>query len=139
IRDRNVTGVQTCALPIYMFRVTRDADIDIREEEADDLLRALQQELRKRRFGSPVRLEGSPDMSDEMLVYLMESIGVEPDDVYALDGPLNVSDLSQLCEINRPDLKYRVLRTDVPAPLRNQKSIFEAIKRRDVLLHHPYT
>src|SRR5437867_9792965 len=123
----------------HMFRVTRDADIDIREEEADDLLRALQQELRKRRFGSPVRLEVSPDMSDEMLVYLMESIGVEPDDVYALDGPLNVSDLSQLCEINRPDLKYRVLRTDVPAPLRNQKSIFEAIKRRDVLLHHPYT
>ena len=123
----------------HMFRVTRDADIDIREEEADDLLRALQQELRKRRFGSPVRLEVSPDMSDEMLGYLMESIGVEPDDVYALDGPLNLSDLTQLCEIDRPDLKYRTLRTGVPAPLRNQKSIFDVIKRRDVLLHHPYT
>src|SRR5438445_903720 len=123
----------------HMFRVTRDADIDIREEEADDLLRALQQELRKRRFGSPVRLDVSQDMSDAMLGYLMESIGVEPDDVYALDGPLNMSDLTQLCEIDRPDLKYRTLRTDVPAPLRNRKSIFEVIKRRDVLLHHPYT
>src|SRR5258708_3423079 len=77
----------------HMFRVTRDADIDIREEEADDLLRALQQGLRKRRFGSPVRLEVTPDMPDEMLVNLMESIGVEPDDIYILDGPLNILDL----------------------------------------------
>src|SRR4051812_24147689 len=61
----------------HMFRVTRDADIDIREEEADDLLRALQQELRKRRFGSPVRLEIAADMPEEMLLYLMEAVGVE--------------------------------------------------------------
>src|SRR3954468_1311995 len=62
----------------HTFRVTRDADIDIREEEADDILRALQQQLRKRRFGSPVRLEVSSDMSDDMLGYLMQSVGVEP-------------------------------------------------------------
>src|SRR5438105_5309290 len=68
----------------HAFRVTRDADIEIRDEEADDLLRALQQELRKRRFGSPVRLEVSADMPDDMLSYLMESIGVEPDDVYVV-------------------------------------------------------
>lgn len=123
----------------HAFRVTRDADIEIRDEEADDLLRALQQELRKRRFGSPVRLEVSAQMPDDMLSYLMESIGVEPDDVYVVDGPLNVLDLSLLCELDRPDLKYRPLRTTIPEPLRDRRSIFDAIKRRDILVHHPYT
>ena len=123
----------------HAFRVTRDADIEIRDEEADDLLRALQQELRKRRFGSPVRLEVSADMPDDMLSYLMESIGVEPDDVYVVDGPLNVLDLAPLCELDRPDLKYRPLRTTIPEPLRERKSVFDAIKRRDILVHHPYT
>jgi len=122
-----------------MFRVTRDADIDIREDEADDLLRALQQELRKRRFGSPVRLEVSADMSDEMLGYLMESIGVEPDDVYVVNGPLNTLDLSQLCDLDRPDLKCKPLKTTVPKLLRQRRSIFDVVKHRDVLLHHPYT
>jgi len=123
----------------HAFRVTRDADIEIRDEEADDLLRALQQELRKRRFGSPVRLEVSADMPDDMLSYLMESIGVEPDDVYVVDGPLNVLDLAPLCELDRSELKYGRLRTTIPAPLRERKSVFDAIKCRDILVHHPYT
>ena len=123
----------------HTFRVTRDADIDIREEEADDLLRALQQELRKRRFGSPVRLEVSSGMPAEMVLYLMESIGVEPTDVYVLDGPLNVLDLAWLCDLDRPQLKYKPLRTVTPQRLTEGKSIFETIKRGDVLLHHPYT
>ncbi|HEY0350195.1 MAG TPA: polyphosphate kinase 1 [Pyrinomonadaceae bacterium] len=123
----------------HMFRVTRDADIDIRAEEADDLLRALQQGLRKRRFGSPVRLEVGPDMTDEMLLNLMESIGVEPDDIYILDGPLNILDLGALCDLERPDLKYKPLRTVRPKSLIEAKSVFDVIKRGDVLLHHPYT
>jgi polyphosphate kinase len=123
----------------HMFRVTRDADLDIREEEADDLLRALQQELRKRRFGSPVRLEVASGMPEEMVLYLMESIGVEPDDVYVLEGPLNVLDLGALCDLDRPELKYKPLHTVTPQPLAKGKSIFETIKRGDVLLHHPYT
>jgi polyphosphate kinase len=123
----------------HMFRVTRDADIDIREDEADDLLRALERELRKRRFGSPVRLEVSADMSDDMLGYLMQSIGVEPDDVYVLDGPLNILDLGVLCDLDRPDLKYKPLQTTWPKPLTQGRSLFEVIKHGDVLLHHPYT
>ena len=123
----------------HTFRVTRDADIDIREEEADDLLRALQQELRKRRFGSPVRLEVSSGTPAEMVLYLMESIGVEPADVYVLDGPLNALDLALLCDLDRPQLKYKPLRTVTPQRLAKGKSIFETIKRGDVLLHHPYT
>jgi polyphosphate kinase len=124
---------------VHAFRVTRDADIEIREEEAGDVLRALQRELSRRRFGSPVRLEVAADMSDDMLAYLMESIGAAPDDVYLIDGPLNALDLAQLCDLDRPDLKYRPLRTTVPASLRTGKSVFDAIKRQDILLHHPYT
>jgi len=126
-------------LEAHTFRVTRDADIDVREDEAEDLLRALQRELRKRRFGAPVRLEISKGMSDEMAGYLMESIGVEPDDVYVLDGPLNIQDLNELYELDRAELKARPLKTILPAPLKEGDSIFDAIKRRDVLLHHPYT
>jgi polyphosphate kinase len=124
---------------VNTFRVTRDADIDVREEEAEDLLRALQQELRKRRFGAPVRLEIAADMPDEMAAYLMESIGVEPDAVYVVEGPLNIQDLSQLCDLRRPDLKYPPLRTNVPAAIASGKNMFDGIRHRDVLLHHPYT
>ncbi|HEV2905217.1 MAG TPA: polyphosphate kinase 1 [Pyrinomonadaceae bacterium] len=123
----------------HAFRVTRDADIDIREDEAEDLLRALQKGLHKRRFGSPVRLEIEAGMPNEMAAHLMESIGVEPHDVYVVDGPLNIQDYDTLCDLDRPDLKYPPLRTIIPAPLKEQKSIFDAIKRRDVMLHHPYT
>jgi polyphosphate kinase len=123
----------------HMFRVTRDADIDIREDEPADLLRALQQELRKRRFGSPVRLEVARAMPEAMLLYLMESIGVEPDDVFVVDGPLNLVDLGKLCDLDRPELKYKPLRTTRPRSLVENKSIFDVIKRGDVLLHHPYT
>ena len=123
----------------HLFRVTRDADIDVREDEADDLLRALETELRRRRFGTPVRLEVADGMPDEMLDYLTNSLGLESDDVYRIDGPLNVSDLTALCEINRPDLKFRPLRPSVPAALKTGASIWDVIKQRDVLLHHPYT
>ena len=123
----------------HMFRVTRDADIDIRDEEAEDLLRALQKGLRKRRFGAPVRLQVAPGMPDEMLLNLMESIGVEPDDIYILDGPLNILDLGALCDLDRPDLKYKPLRAVRPKSLIESKSVFDVIKRGDVLLHHPYT
>jgi len=123
----------------YAFRVTRDADIEIREDEADDLLRALQKELRRRRFGTPVRLEVAADMPDAMLDYLTNSLGLESDDVYPIDGPLNVADLLGLCELNRPDLKFRPLRTSVPEVLKAGRPIFDVIKEQDVLVHHPYT
>ncbi|HXM49491.1 MAG TPA: polyphosphate kinase 1 [Pyrinomonadaceae bacterium] len=124
--------------PAYAFRVTRDADIDIREDEAEDLLRALQAELRKRRFGTPVRLEVAADMPDAMLDYLTNSLGLESDDIYPIDGPLNVADLLELCELNRPNLKFRPLRTSVPEVLRAGRPIFDVIKEQDLLLHHPY-
>jgi polyphosphate kinase len=123
----------------YAFRVTRDADIEVRKDEADDLLSALQQGLRERRFGTPVRLEVAAEMPDQMLDYLTESLGLESDDIYRVDGPINVLDLATLCDLDYPSLKYRPIRTTVPESLKQGESIFEAIKRRDILLHHPYT
>jgi polyphosphate kinase len=127
------------ASPAYEFRVTRDADIEVREDEADDLLHALEKGLRKRRFGTPVRLEVSSSMPAEMVNYLAASLGLVSDDIFRIEGPLNIGDLLSLCEVNRPDLKYRPLRASVPAVLSNGTSIFDAIKEGDLLLHHPYS
>lgn len=123
----------------HLFRVTRDADIQIREDEAGDLLRTMQQQLRRRRFGTAVRLEVSSTMPAEMIEYLTSSIGLTPDDVYVIDGPLNVPDLMRLYQLDRPDLKDKPLQTSVPPMLKQNKSVFDSIKQQDVLLHHPYT
>jgi polyphosphate kinase len=124
----------------HAFRVTRDADIDIREDEADDLLRIMQQTLRKRRFGTAVRLEIAEAMPADMTKYLTESIGVEPEDVYRIGGPLNVPDLMKLYKLERPDLKDASFKPRTPAALRRPRlSIFDAIREQDILLHHPYT
>lgn len=124
----------------HAFRVTRDADIDIREDEADDLLRIMQKTLRKRRFGAPVRLEVSSTMPADMLQYLTQSIGVENEDVYRVDGPLAVTDLMKLYKLDRPDLKDTPFKQRVPVALRRPRpSIFDAIREGDILLHHPYS
>ena len=124
--------------PCYRFRVTRDADIDIREEEAHDLLSAIQAELRQRRFGTPVRLEVSANMPDEMIEYLIGSLNLERDDVYEFDGPLHIQDLMSLYDLDRPDLKDTPFTPQMPAWYNEHTNIFDAIKERDRLLHHPY-
>ena len=123
----------------YAFRVTRDDDMQVREDEADDLLRLIEKQLRKRRFGTPVRLEVAATMPAELVRYLTDALGLAPDDVYSIDGPLNVPDLMALYDLHRPELKFRSFRPTVPHRLNEGKSIFEVIKERDVLLHHPYT
>lgn len=122
----------------YAFRVTRDADIEIREDEANDLLQMMEQQLRKRRFGTAVRLEVSQTMPGEMLRTLASSLGLGADDVYTIDGPLNVPDLMALYKIDRPELKDRPMSPTVPLSLRAADNIFDVIKRQDVLVHHPY-
>ncbi|HKP45906.1 MAG TPA: polyphosphate kinase 1 [Pyrinomonadaceae bacterium] len=121
----------------HRFRVTRDADIEIRESEAEDLLRVIQHELRQRRFGTPVRLEVSAGMPEEMIAYLMDSLDLQQDDVYIVNGPLGVQDLMALYDLNRPDLKDKGFSPAIPEWYR-KKSIFEVIKEGDVLLHHPF-
>src|SRR5215217_2559732 len=124
--------------PCHLFRVTRDADIEIREEEAEDLLSLIQEELRRRRFGAPVRLEISPDMPAEMIEYLTEVLDLEHDDVYVFDGPLHIQDLMELFDIDRPDLKDEPFTATVPAWYTEHDNVFDAIRERDRLLHHPY-
>jgi polyphosphate kinase len=123
----------------YLFRVTRDADIEIREDEAGDLLRMMQQQLRRRRFGAAVRLEVSATMPREMVAYLTTSLDLEPDDLYSINGTLDIPDLMQLYSLDLPHLKDAPLQATIPAQFLQAQSIFETIKRQDVLLHHPYT
>src|SRR6476659_5465459 len=121
----------------HRFRVTRDADIEIREDEAEDLLRVIQQEVRQRRFGSPVRLEVSAGMPEQMVDYLTESLDLASEDVYVVDGPLVVQDFMSLYDLNRPDLKDKGFEAATPEWY-GKRSIFDVIKERDLLMHHPF-
>jgi polyphosphate kinase len=121
----------------HRFRVTRDADIEIREDEAEDLLRVIQRELRNRRFGSPVRLEVSSDMPEGLISYLTESLEVQPEDVYKIDAPLGLQDLTALFDLNRPDLKFEHFSPAIPEWL-GKTSLFDVIKEQNILLHHPF-
>lgn len=123
----------------HFFRVTRDADIEVREDKAADLLKAIEQTLRKRKFGTAVRLEVSRSMPDEMVRYLAGELELSSEDIYVIDGPLKIDELMELCEVASPELKDKPLEATIPAPLKKSKSIFEAIKKQDILLHHPYT
>ncbi|WP_411870221.1 polyphosphate kinase 1 [Vulcanococcus limneticus] len=138
----------------YFFRVTRDADLELRDLEADDLMEALQEGLRKRRRGGEVvRLEVADEMPDEVVDLLMEGTAVEPDDLYRINGPLGLDDLMSLLAIPLPQLKDKPhLGRTAQALARTQKtrledgsikpeefeSIFSVLRRGDVLLHHPF-
>lgn len=129
------------AAELHPFRVTRDADIEIREDEANDLLQAVERELRKRRFGTAVRLEVAASMPGEMVRYLASSLRLAAEDVYTIDGPLNMPDLMALYKLDRPEsteLKDKPYAASAPPALRTGESVFDVIKRQDVLVHHPY-
>ncbi len=110
----------------------------LREEEADDLLSSIQRELRRRKFGAPVRLEVSRGMPRDMIGYLTESLDLSDSDVYVIDGPLAVQDLTSLSDVDRPDLKYGPFEPAIPQWYSESESIFDTIKEQDRLLHHPY-
>ncbi|MEP7214359.1 MAG: polyphosphate kinase 1 [Acidobacteriota bacterium] len=123
----------------FLFRVTRDADIELREDEAGDLMRTLERELQRRRFRFPVRLEVSAEMPEKMLRLLTTGIGLDENDVYPIEGFVGIPDLMQLYSLDRPELKDRPISVSVPHMLIEKKSVFDAIRRGDILLHHPYT
>jgi polyphosphate kinase len=126
-------------LACNLFRVTRDADIEIREDEAGDLLKTMEQELHRRRFRFPVRLEVEASMPDTLVANLTERIGLTANDVYKIDGFLNTPDLMQLYSLDRDDLKDKPIPMSLPNLFHQRKSIFESIREQDILLHHPYT
>ena len=125
----------------HAFRITRNADFEVEEDRDEDLLQALERELARRRFGSPVRLEVADDMTESMLELLLRELDVHPGDVIEVPGLLDLSSLSQIYRLDRPDLKHR---TFVPAThpafaeRETPKSIFATLREGDVLVHHPY-
>lgn len=119
----------------YAFRVTRNADL-ILAEDVDDLAVALKDELSSRRFGRAVRLEIEDDCPREIVNYLLDQFDLDQQQLYLIQGPINLSRLST--NFNRPDLKYPVFNPVIPKAFRKQQSIFDILKKDDVLLHHPF-
>ena len=126
----------------HNFRVTRNEDLDVDEDEAENLLQALEAELAKRRFGPAVRLEVSRTIDPEVLELLKEELDIESEDVYSLDGPLDLTGLSDIAFLKRADLHYqphqRVTNRYLKQASDEGISIFSALRQRDVLVHHPY-
>ena len=123
-----------------MFRVTRDADFEV-SDDADDLLEAVESELRRRRFGDAVRLEVSASASRALRERLVAGLGVRPDHVYALEGLLDQADLWQLVALDRPELKLEPWAPMIPprwARAKTPHRVFDEIKRGELFVHHPY-
>jgi polyphosphate kinase len=123
----------------HQFRVTRNSDLWVDEEEVDDLLRAIRGELTLRHFGEAVRLEVADDISDELARFLLEKFELGPADLYRVNGPVNLHRMVQMLDlVARPELKYPPFTPSVPRRLQQASDVFEAIRRGDVVLHHPF-
>lgn len=133
----------------YPFRVTRDADLEIQEDEASDLvtmragessdlLTTIEAHIGQRHFGSAIRLELAHDTPQHIRTILMRNLDLTPFEVYAVEAPLGKADLMELMRLDRPDLKDAPFLPRVPAALAQNGSLFEAIRRQNILLYHPY-
>ncbi len=127
----------------YTFRLTRNADLELEEDESENLLASMEQELLRRKFGPPVRLEVDSDIKSELLQTLMDELGIRPQDVSRSSEPLDLSGLSRIADIDRPDLKFEAFSNKVAWDLRDVNpdsadDFFDAIRRREIILHHPY-
>ena len=128
-------NVQGC----YQFRVTRNSEMFVEEEEVKDLRKALQGELPQRHFGDAVRLEVADNMSESMTRFLLSQFGLEGDDLYACAGPVNLVRLMSIPEqVNRPDLEFPPFTPGLPKALSRGRDIFETIRKGDQLLHRPF-
>lgn len=119
----------------YQFRVTRNADLTL-NEDVDDLAKALKGGLNSRRFGRAVRLEVTHNCPQEIYHYLLDEFDLSEDQLYKVDGPVNLARL--VSDFDRPHLRYEPYVPIMPKALRKASSIFEAIKKKDILLHHPF-
>ncbi len=123
----------------YQFRVTRNSDLFVDDEEVDDLKRALEGELSSRRFGDAVRVEVAVDCPAEMSSFLLAQFRLGEQDLYACNGPVNLTRLMAVPDlVDRPDLKYPGYVAAVPARLQRNGDIFDVLRKGDVLLHHPF-
>lgn len=123
----------------YQFRVTRNSELFVDEEEIEDLARALEGELMERGFAEAVRLEIATNCPENIARFLASKFGIDDADIYRCDGPVNLNRMSAICDLaDRPDLKYPPFQPHTPKPLLPGGNLFASIRRRDWLLHHPY-
>jgi polyphosphate kinase len=131
-------------LQSHTFRVTRNEDLEVEEDDAENLLQALEKELMRRRFGPPVRLEVAEDIDDHVLDLLVRELGVSPSEVYQLPAPLDLRGLNLMADLSRSDLRFprfvATTHSDLTEGVETSKpgDILAAVRTRDVLLHHPY-
>ena len=125
-------------LEAHRFRITRDTDIEIQEDEADDLLRVIEENIRQRKFGNVVRIEVEKDMPDFMTETLLENLQIQESDLHVYDGPLGLADVMSLCDLPIHQLKEKPFYPVTPKWFDEDEDIFSLIRQKDILLHHPY-
>ena len=123
----------------YQFRVTRNSNLYVDDEEVSDLVRALEGQLEASRYGAAVRIEIGYQCPEDLKEFLLDHFKLTADDMYLVDGPVNLNRLATVCEIaDRPDLKYAPFAQGLPTELRTDANIFSILAKKNVLLHHPY-
>lgn len=123
----------------YQFRVTRNSNLYVDDEEVDDLITALQGELAASRYGAAVRLEVNQDCPQDLQDFLLDHFALEATDLYTVDGPVNLNRLATICDVaRRPELCYPPFSPGLPPALRDDEDIFSVLRKQAVLLHHPY-
>ncbi len=127
----------------YTFRITRNADLELEEEESENLLESMEQELLRRKFGPPVRLEVASDIDSDLLKRLKNELSIRDEDISYYKEPLDLTGLNKIADLDRPELKFAPFRNQVVQELRevdldSNDEYFAAIRRNEILLHHPY-
>ena len=127
----------------YTFRLTRNADLELEEEESENLLESMEQELLRRKFGPPVRLEVDSDIKANLLKRLKDELSIKEHDISRYQEPLDLTGLNRIADLDRPELKFAPFRNQVAQELRDvdlesNDDFFTAIRRNEILLHHPY-
>jgi len=123
----------------YQFRVTRNSDLYVDEEEVDDLLVAMEGELPSRRYGDAVRLEVAANCPEHMAHFLLKEFELSDEDLYQVDGPVNLNRLMAVADrVDRPDLVFPAFTPSVPPEMARSSDIFQVLQKRSILLHHPF-
>ena len=127
----------------YTFRITRNADLELEEEESENLLESMEQELLRRKFGPPVRLEVASEIDSELLTKLKVELSIRDEDISHYKEPLDLTGLNKIADLDRPELKFAPFRNQIVQELRevdleSNDEYFAAIRRNEILLHHPY-
>jgi len=123
----------------YQFRVTRNSNLYVDDEEVSDLVRALEGQLEASRYGAAVRIEIGHECPDDLVEFLMDHFELTENDTYMVDGPLNLNRLATVCDLeDRPELLYMPFTQGLPEELRSNDDIFSILDKKNVLLHHPY-